>query len=607
MRMRRLAAHAVLVAAFVLCAAPSAAHAKSYTMPSVSIDAVVEQNGDVVITESRTFDFSGSFSWVQWKMLMTNSDGIEILSVTGPTGDYRWVQTEGEGAGTYTFWDDGSAVYLKLFHGTEDAEATFVITYRAIGAAKRWSDTGELYWQFIGDESEVGVGSARIAIHLPGRFGTDDVLAWAHGPLTGTVYPRDGGLVEVTIDDLPPYTFVEPRVLFPADSLAAAPLIDAPRRAEVLAEEATLADEANVARREARVAATAGYGLGVGAPLLALLGAFALWWKHGRERKSSYPGGYFRELPSDLPPAVVGALWRFGTIGDAETVATLMDLSNRGVITVEPEHETTNSLFGPKTETTYKMTLDSSGWDSLRPFEKELLSFLFTTIASGDTLTIAELKAAAKSRPQTFATGMTDWRNSVELEADRQGFFESTGGTLKWVLIVGAMFLGIIAFFSSGFVESWWPFALGIPSAIGVAIFGVQMPRRAPAANELYWKYRGLRDYLRDFSRLDEAPPTHVVLWEHFLVMAVVFGIAEEVIAAMQVKIPQILNDPGLAHTAWWVTSGQGYASPMAAFSSGFASAAQVASSQMSSSSGGGGGFSGGGGGGGGGGGVSAG
>lgn len=597
----------MLVATLLIGVMPATpALAKSYSMPSVAIDAYVEPTGDVRVVESRTFDFSGSFSWVQWKMLMTNSTGIEVLSVKGPAGEYRYVQTEDQGPGTYTFWDDGSAVYLKLFHGTTDAQATFVIEYRAFGAAKRYSDTAELYWQFIGDESEVGVGSARINIHLPAGYAATDIQAWAHGPLTGTVYPRDGGLVEVAIDGLPPYTFVEPRVLFPSDGLSAAPLIDSPRRDEVRAEESALAEQANQERRAARTTAIWGYGLGLGAPLLSLLGAFLLWWKHGRERKSSYPGGYYRELPADLAPAIVGALWRFGTIGDAETVATLMDLSNRGVITVEPDTQTTNSLFGAKTETTYRMTLDSSKWDTLRPFEQELMSFLFTTIASGNTLTIAELKAEAKSRPQTFASGMTDWKNSVAAEADRQGFFEKTGGTLKWVLIVGAIFLGTFTFFASGFIESWWPFAVGIISSIGVALFGVQMPRRAPAANELYWKYRGLRDYLRDFSRLNEAPPTHVVLWEHFLVMAVVFGIAEQVIEAMRVRVPQLLSDPALAHTTWWVTSGQGYASPMAAFSSGFASAAQVASSQMSSSSGGGGGFSGGGGGGGGGGGVSA-
>ncbi|MCE5203340.1 MAG: DUF2207 domain-containing protein [Actinomycetia bacterium] len=596
----------LLVTLFAVLMPANSADAKSYSMPQVSIDAYVEPDGNVRVVESRTFDFSGDFSWVQWKMNTAGSDGIEIISVMGPSGEYRRAETEGEGPGTYVVVDEGDAVSVKLFHSTSNAQATFVIEYRARGAAKRYTDTAELYWQFVGDESEVGVGHVSIRIHLPQEYTAADVKAWAHGPLQGTVYPKDGGLVEVEVDDLPPYTFVEPRVLFPAEGLPQAPLISAPRAADVLAEEARWAEEANAQRRQARTVVTLGYVLGIGLPLLALAGAFVLWLRHGKERDSSYPGGYFRELPSDLPPALVGALWRFGTIGDEETVATLMDLSNRGIITVEPVTETKNTLLGRKTETTYKMTLDPSKVPSLQPFEQQFVSFLFTTIARGDTLTIGELEAAAKARPQTFTSGMTEWKNAVAAEADARGFFEKTGSTLKWVFIAVAVLVAVAAFFSVRIAETPLPLVVGIPCAIGIAVLGTQMPRRAPAANELYAKYRGLRDYLRDFSRLEEAPPTHIVLWEHFLVMAVVFGIAEEVIKAMRVKVPEIVSDPALARTMWWVTPTHGNVSPATAFTSGFASAAHVASSQMSSSSGGGGGFSGGGGGGGGGGGVSA-
>ena len=35
--------------------------------------------------------------------------------------------------------------------------------------------------------------------------------------------------------------------------------------------------------------------------------------------------------------------------------------------------------------------------------------------------------------------------------------------------------------------------------------------------------------YLKDFGRLDEKPPDAVVLWEQFLIFAVVFGIADKV------------------------------------------------------------------------------
>lgn len=42
------------------------AHAKSYTMPKVDIQAQVETDGALQVTEQRTFDFDGDFSAVWW-------------------------------------------------------------------------------------------------------------------------------------------------------------------------------------------------------------------------------------------------------------------------------------------------------------------------------------------------------------------------------------------------------------------------------------------------------------------------------------------------------------------------------------------------------------
>ena len=135
---------------------------------------------------------------------------------------------------------------------------------------------------------------------------------------------------------------------------------------------------------------------------------------------------------------------------------------------------------------------------------------------------------------------------------------------------------------------------------------GVFMLRRSREGNELFAQYKAVNDYLRDFGRLDEVPPQSIVLWNRFLVLAVVFGIAEEVIEQLRVKMPTVVTDPGFQTTYWWVYSSGGSGSPVSALQGGFASASQVAASAMSSASGGGGGFSGGGGGGGGGGGFSA-
>ena len=58
---------ALLALACALVAlAPGQAHAKSYTMPKVDIQAQVETDGALQVIEQRTFDFDGDFSAVWW-------------------------------------------------------------------------------------------------------------------------------------------------------------------------------------------------------------------------------------------------------------------------------------------------------------------------------------------------------------------------------------------------------------------------------------------------------------------------------------------------------------------------------------------------------------
>ena len=154
--------------------------------------------------------------------------------------------------------------------------------------------------------------------------------------------------------------------------------------------------------------------------------------------------------------------------------------------------------------------------------------------------------------------------------------------------------------------QSGWVAFVGAAISVAAGVLAIQRQSRSREAAELKAKYTAVRDFLRDFSRLQEAPPMSVMLWNRFLVLAVVFNIAKEVIAQMGVRMPEVLDDPGFATTYWWVSAGSGYDSPVSTLSVGFASAASIAASELSDASGGGGGFSGGGGDGGGGGGGGA-
>ena len=88
---------ALLALACALVAlAPGQAHAKSYTMPKVDIQAQVETDGALQVTEQRTFDFDGDFSAVWWTFdgLPQNAslkiNGVRMANVDA---DARWWAT----------------------------------------------------------------------------------------------------------------------------------------------------------------------------------------------------------------------------------------------------------------------------------------------------------------------------------------------------------------------------------------------------------------------------------------------------------------------------------------------------------------------------------
>jgi uncharacterized membrane protein len=607
----RLCALMLLLA---LLMAPTAAWAKDFSIDSIGIGAAVDANGDLRVTEDRVIDFNGQFSWAEWKLNTKGSEGIEILGVSSVNADteqpYTKVDGEATTPGTYSVTDNGDSVVLRLAFSAQDQKMRFRINYVAHGAAKRYTDTSELYWQFIGDETELSAGRVSVDIAPPTPLTKEQVRAWAHGPLTGVVAIGSDGRVTLEVPELPANTFVEARVLYPPDALASAPIIDQPREQVVLAEEAKWAKEANAERTRARF----GIVLAIGFSALLSLGAlgFGIWafLRHGKEYKPEFPGGYLREDPRpDLSPGVIGSLWRFGTPGNADMAATLMDLADKGIIAMRPTtvHHDGVLGIGAKDETSFELGLNpTTPKQTVGPTDQLLLNLLFRDIGAGGLVTLEEIKSYAKDHPQLYTDKIKEWSDECEAIADSLGLFEGSSWSWRVGMFVLAGVVGVVGFVSAVWGQTVWPVCFAVPSTIALAVMGAYMLRRSRQGNELFAQYKAVHDYLHDFGRLHEVPPQSIVIWNRFLVLAVVFGIATEVINQLRVKMPAVVGDPGFQTTYWWVYSSSGGSSPISSLQGGFASASQIASSALSSSSGGGGGFSGGGGGGGGGGGFSA-
>lgn len=605
----------LFILAAVLMGGPAAAYAKSYEMGPVDIDAVVNVDGTLDVTERRTFTFDGDFSSVFWRL---DTSGIRIDDVSlgevlsdGTLRPYGYtddiLEIEGRVPGQFSVTDQGSQLEVAAYFRKDSEDLVVQLGYTVHGGVKRYEDVAELYWQAIGSEWDVATSDVTVRIGLPVPEGApvdpgDNVRIWAHGPLTGEISMEDSSTVLATVPTVYPGEFVEPRVIFPEEWLSEADVTPGVVLPGILEEEQRDADAANRAREESRrLVGAANWGTpAVGAGLLGAM--FLAWSRWGKEHKPSFDQPYWREVPDDLPAGSVGSLMNWGMVSNNDFTATLMDLSTRGVVKLERVQTMRDTLFGARAEEDYQIRLDRARAAQLTdPIDREAIDLLFQTVGRGaDTVMFKDIEAFGKRSPERFSSAMDSWKSVAGAPVRTRGYIENKGLFVGVPLLIGAVMLGIGAFMAGATLGTWIPAVVAAVVFAVAIVLAVNMRRRSVEGAELHAKYGALKSYLQDFSRLDEAIPQQVVLWERFLVMAVVFGIADQVIRQMKVVVPQVLQDPAFVPTYIWMNPVGGMSSPMNAIGNSIQTASQaaVASSTMSSGGGFGGGFSGGGGGG---------
>lgn len=625
--MALVVAVACLVAGFV---APRSALAKSYEISRVVMDVTLEPNGTLRVVEDRTFDFDGSFNGVYWDLPQGDYEGrelvpqVESVGVVSDDGSFEpFVQDYSGDPHSYELTSYSSYIEAKLYNPVDDEQVTYRITYSIPDLAFAWKDTGELYWKFVSDGWDETSQNVTCTIHLPVPAGEQvtpeqNVRAWGHGTLDGEVR-FSGNDVVYMVPAVGSDDFAEARITFPVEWLSVEPSSES-RLSAILDEEQRWADEANRRREMARTiyygALTIIVAVGVAACVIALL----IYRRYKQKHKPVFEDRYFRDVPSNDHPAVLGALIHDDTVGSPELTATLMRISDEGAVDLSYV-KTPKNAKRTKFDETYRLTYNPKRAQKIDdPIDQALLDLLFVTVAprvkgykkpedGRIELDFDDIKKVAKKKPQRFMDGYDDWKGAAEGQAHLRGFFTDSSNGRGWcaLLITLCGLTILLGFFAFLVFDAPWPMFLSLLSPIAAivvcAVIIAKLKPLSPQAVELTAKLEALRRWLKEFTRLDEAVPTDVVLWNRLLVMAVVLGVADEVIKQLRMVLPQMLEDPDFMPTyMWWGTYGR-MDSPASVFeeasrSSYQASVAALAASSSSSGGGGGGGFSGGGGGG---------
>lgn len=632
----RLAFTALAIACAVLLAAvPARAHADTYELPRVHVQAQMMDNGDLFVTEGRTFSFEDDVNGVYWDIPhATNEQGsassvtvFNVCAYEGPVENeaearraarpFQEVETAESGdADVYTVESGGEVTMLRAYMPSSDGdEVTVWVSYMVEGAVMAWPDTAELYWQFIGSEWEEDAQDVRLDLGFvlpagatPAATGSDSTnfRAWGHGPLDGEVVlniddPLDPA-VTLTAPTVHAGQFAEVRVAFPADWVPGLPPAGEARLDTILTEESQWAEEANVQRERARAIAVVGTGALTVLP--AALLAIAIYLRKTRytSPKPVFEETYFRDLPSNDHPAVLSAFMNDGTVGDEAFIATLMRLTDDRVIKIAHETRTEGRFLGFGEKTVEEYSLELVARERVTdPIDLAAIDLYF----GADAQNGAEVSFNALRDGEDAGELMQVFKDQVAAELEMRSLSNLVPSSFK-VAVGGAgivLMFGAIAFIIYTDAVNLPLILLGMGMTIAAAVVAMTAKLYSRRTVELLSRCRALKKWLEDFTNLDEVVPDDLILWNKMLVLAVAFGVSDEVLRQLADAVPEerrVDSDGGYYFPSyWWFYHHGGLHSPMSELHDAYqATVNELATSSNSSGGGFGGGFSGGGGGG---------
>jgi len=588
----------LLGALLLVVAGADLCHARSITIDEFFSRIRVEESAEVIIEESITLRFEGSWQGIHRRIpvLERTRQGLAhrlLLQVEGVSDSVgNPLRYESSWAGEYRD--------LKIFvPGAADAVRTVVIRYRLKNGIRFFEDHDELYWNVTGDEWPYPILQARAAITLPGKLDNLRVNAF-----TGA-YGSTGRDAEITLDG----AGHEPDLIVGPAAEAAAPVAT---EHEVLVRTTrplgihqgltvAVAWNPGILPRptgaglfwtgliDNLAALVSWLGWWVLAPLLTLGWLAARWRMVGRDPRPG-PVVVAYEPPAGMGPGEVGTL--IDNSSDMRDImAVLVDLAVRGVIRIRRQPGRTSRAY------TFELLKPTSEWTGLGPIEQSLLAGLFG--AAGEDRDADGLVAQVKTQDleQKFYVHVPEIQSAIFDSLVAQGCYKNRPDKVCNSYLVAAFGLLVVSLFIAPIAsQSMAATGCGMLAALCIAAFGFIMPARTPTGAATRDAILGFEEFLRrvDAHRLASLPLTPE-LFERYLPYAMALNVDRRWAKAFE----GICTQP----PQWYIGDGPLTTFDSSSFSSDMramgacASAAMQSAPRSSDSSG----FSGGGGGGGGG------
>ena len=566
--------------------------AASFRIEKLDIEANLQKDGSMVVSEAVTYDID-EINGVYFDIDAKGFGELQYIQVfeDDSTGGFKEVDTS-----NYEVSVSDELYRIKLYSKNHNNRRTFKFVYKLPEAITVYDDVAQFNRKMVGKEWQQGIKyiTAKVIIPVSVSYDNSNILVFGHGPLTGEV-DKEGNTVVYKLNNYYPGDFLEAHILMEPEIFSEynkSKIVHKDMKQKLLDMEAKLADEANAERDKAirqqeminKVFEKPGLIFGV---LSSIWGALMYYihviFKRKNKVKNSV-GKYLRELPDNSSPALVGGFMT-NSINDNEILATIVDLVRRKILTLENSDKNSIIILTGSTE-------------NLSAQEKAIVDIYINDFGDGKSLDLKSFGFFQKV-PMSVARKFEKWRAMVQSEMNRKNLTYQGLGCLGVIFFAFFPMIFTFAGLVIGMITGNKMFLLIVVMGIILFVSGAKAryPRKELA--EAKDKWQAFKNFLSDYSQLEEAKITSVHLWEQYFVYAVALGVSEKVVKAYKKALDMgVINDvQGVNSLAYspifnpmFSRSFSNLNGMVSRTNSGASSA--IASSRRSSSSGGGGGFS---------------
>lgn len=411
---------------------------KSYTIDKLNIIAQITEKGDVEVQEELAYTFHGSYNGIYRNLSKNGAAGhiVSQVSIRDKNNNIIPLFTSnGSKNNSYEIIDSNDNTQIKIFSKSTDEVKVFIFNYTILAAATKYTDYGELNWNFYKVENNIAVNSVDLNLSLKNsKFDLNKFKYWSYvdGGEFNTNY--DANSIHLTGNNLTSLLGI--KVQFQPEFLKSSEKFSDNNINQNMQSNHPISN--NYVHSESDEKDSGAFSVIAIVSLFIFIGIFVYTKNNYKFQKALekyraefefFKGETLEKAPSDLSPALVNFLNHEKYISNSAIPSTLFYLCRKGYYTLEKRKYTKSRFFG-EDEVDDLCFVKNNRISS--PVSSHLKYFIqwFSLYEDNGCFSLKSIEEEVSSRADAlkFKDCFSEWEYLIKEEAEELNFYTTIEG-----------------------------------------------------------------------------------------------------------------------------------------------------------------------------------